>query len=340
MNESPFPPSPITEKIVNKYISLSNKYDVEELRESLLDELSKYTKADRDMIGIYPGSSHYLVLLLIYTKISSISLVAPFPTFHVLYGLIDSYGITMKNVELKGKDFILNADELLRSAENSIVYLSNPNNPTSNMLLIDEDLISKIAKRSRLLVIDEAYYEFSGITFSDLVYEHDNLVILRSLSKAFNLAGARLGYSISNKKTREIFERLKIGYEVPILSQAMALGALQDLDYMKKTVSYITSLRDEIRMKLLKLGIWSPKSSTNFLFLELPMKCIEAKKELEKWEIEVLCLSGVPKFEGFFDNWMRVSIGHNDEMELFMEKIQLILSQFQYEVLSYERKRS
>ncbi|MGC9186622.1 MAG: pyridoxal phosphate-dependent aminotransferase [Fervidicoccaceae archaeon] len=326
LNESPFQPSPKAVELASKYAPLSNRYDVAELRESLISELSRYSKVESEMIEIYPGSSYCIVLFLIYAKITGLPLVVPFPTFHVLHQLANSYEIAVKAVELKGKEFILNSEELLKLSEGSIVYLSNPNNPTSDLLIEDEDLVSKIASKSKLVLLDEAYFEFSGKTFYNLAYEHDNLVVLRTLSKAFNIAGVRLGYSISSKKAKEIFNKLRVGYEIPIMSQAMALGALKDIDYMRKTVNSIILLRDETRKRLLELGIWSPRSRTNFLFLELPMKCVDVKREIERSNIEVLCLSDMLEFKGRFENWMRVSIGNEEHMNLFVEKIQQVLS--------------
>jgi len=321
MNESPFSPSPKAIEIAKEYLSYSNRYDVRELRESLLEELSIYSGADKEKIEIYPGSSFFLTLMLVYARIKNLPIVAPFPTFHALYGLASSYGIEMKNVELIGRDFELNAEELLRLSKGAVAYISNPNNPTSNMLITDEDLVASIAKQSELVVIDEAYFEFSGKTFSSMVDEFENLIILRTLSKAFSIAGARVGYTISSRKLNEKFERLRIGYDVPVPSQALALGALKDIDHMKKAVSTIVRLREAVRAELSEMGLFSPKSYTNFLFVELPLKCLEAEKHFEEKGIETLCLSKVPAFSPKYDRWMRITIGNEDEMKMLLETI-------------------
>ncbi|MEM3837927.1 MAG: aminotransferase class I/II-fold pyridoxal phosphate-dependent enzyme [Fervidicoccaceae archaeon] len=326
LNESPFPPSPLSIQMAMNYISSSNRYEIEELRENLIEELAKYSGVDKEMIEIFPGSSYQLLLSLIYAKINTLQFIAPFPTFHVMYDLAEVYKVDMKDVELEGENYTLPVERLIENSKGSIVYISNPNNPTSNILLEDEGIVRKLSKYAKLLILDEAYYEFSRLTFSQLVYELENIMIVRTLSKAFSIAGARIGYTISNKHVKETINSMRVGYEVPIVSQAMALGALRDLEYMRKNVDSIISTRDFIREKLLERGIWSPKSYTNFLLIDLPFECSTVERELKRSGIEVLCLSDVKKFRAKFSKKMRVTVGSREEMEIFLEKITEITS--------------
>ena len=321
LNESPFGPSLLAVEMAKKYAEFSNLYDVEDLREALIKELARYSGVDEEKIELFSGSSHALSLLFIYAKASNTPITMPFPTFHVLYGLADAYKIDIRDVPLKGKEFLLDEEKLLALSEGSIVYISNPNNPTSNMLIENEDLLVRLSKRAKLVILDEAYYEFSGKTFSNLTFELENLIIIRTLSKAFNIAGARVGYTISSKEAKQLLNSLRIGYEVPVVSQALALGAIRDIDTMKKTVSYIIRVREETMKRLLDNGIHTIPSFTNFLYLELPYECMKVKEALDENGFEVFCLSEVSRFKRSFERSMRVSVGREEDMERFLEKL-------------------
>lgn len=325
MNESPYPPSRTSLEYINKYGSLLNLYHVEQLYEELIDELSDYVGVDKKLIEIFASSSSILTLMLTYTKIIDSGLVLTHPTFHVMYHIIGNYNIQHTHVELSKEDFTLDVDKLIEVSEERVVYLINPNNPTSNILLEDLEVLKKVARRAKTVFVDEAYYEFSGLTFKDLVTEYDNIVVIRTVSKAFSLAGARFGYVIASEKMKNVLNSLRIGYEVPITTQAAVLGALKDPYYVKEVVSKIVETRERVRKALINADLKVVESRTNFLFIDLGKPCRKYWELLKRDEILTLCLENIEKLREF-GSYLRVTVGRPEEMDLFVEKLLKILS--------------
>ena len=121
-----------------------------------------------------------------------------------------------------------------------IVYLCNPNNPTGTEF--SKEVILSLLKEfnSTLFVIDEAYYEFSNNTVADIVENHENLVISRTLSKGFCLAGFRLGYMVANKTLISAVNKIRNPKNISTISQIACLAALSDINYMKNYVEEIS----------------------------------------------------------------------------------------------------
>ncbi len=325
MNESPYPPSRTSLEYIIRYSNFLNLYHVEELYEELLNELSDYVGVDKRFIDVFASSSSILSLMLTYAKITDSTLVLTHPTFHVMYQLLDNYRVQHVYVELSKDDFTLDTNKLLELSEGRVIYLINPNNPTSNILLEDTEILRKVARRAKAVFLDEAYYEFSGLSFKDLVMELDNLVIIRTVSKAFSLAGARFGYIVAGEKMRKCLNELRIGYEVPITTQAAVLGALKDPHYMRDIVNKIVETRRETREKLTDAGLKVIESKTNFLFVNLGKPCKRYWELLKKNEILTLCLENLERLKEF-GNYLRVTIGKPEEMNFFVKKLLEVLT--------------
>lgn len=325
MNESPYPPSRTSLEYVSKYSGFLNLYHVEQLYEELLNELSNYVGIDKKFIELFSSSSSVLTLMLTYVKVTNSGLVLTHPTFHVMYQLLSNYGIQSVYVRLNRDDFTLDTGKLLEVSEGRVVYLINPNNPTSNLLLEDPEVLRRVAERARAVFVDEAYHEFSGLTFRDLVMEYNNIAVIRTVSKAFSLAGARFGYLIVSEKMKKVLNGLRIGYEVPITTQAAVLGALRDRNYMKEVVNKIIETREETRRALASAGLRVVESKTNFLFVDLGRPCRKYWELLKKEEILTLCLENVDELKEF-GNYLRVTVGKREEMSLFVKKLLEVLN--------------
>lgn len=319
MNESPYPPPPLAVEYVRKYAECMNRYDVEELKEELIIELEKYAGLQREHVEFFPGSSYILLLMVALARVHNIEVIVPHPTFHALYPVLRGFNVNYTRVDLTSK-FELDKQALLKLSENKLVYLANPNNPTGNILVEDPGYVSKLARVAKYVFIDEAYYEFSGLTVKNLVVEHENIAVLRSLSKAFSLAGARFGYLLASKRLKERLNSFRMWFETPITTQAAALGALKDRRYAERVVEEIKVTRDYVRRKLLEAGLWSAESRANFILVDLGKSCDEVWKKLSEHGILTLCL-GLVKDLANYGNYLRVTIGKPNDMDLFLEKI-------------------
>lgn len=319
MNESPYPPPKLAVEYASKYLQYMNMYYVEDLGEQLLGELEKYTGVPREHIVFLPGSSHALTLMVALAKVEDTEIVMPHPTFHALYSVLRGFKVPFKLVKLLD-GFKLDEDNFLRLSEGRLVYIALPNNPTSNLLVEDLEYISRLARVARYVFLDEAYYEFSGFTAKDLVLEHGNLVILRSFSKAFSLAGVRFGYILAGKGVLKRLNSLRIGYETSIVTQAAALGALRDREYVERVVAEVKANREYVRKKLVSAGFKSPESSTNFVLVDLGKPCKDTWRKLREKSILTLCLELIEDFVGY-ENYLRVTVGRREDMEFFLETL-------------------
>lgn len=134
-----------------------------------------------------------------------------------------------------------------------LVYLCNPNNPTGNLHTVDE--IEEFVKSfpETIFLIDEAYGEFSGVSCKDLVFKYENIIISRTMSKAFALANFRFGYMISSQKNIENINTIRNAKNVSTLSQVAVLAAFDDLEYIKKYVEEVNKAKKEFVDSLRKL---------------------------------------------------------------------------------------
>jgi len=326
LNETPFPPTPLVEEYLRKYASMLNRYSDEDLTNELLDELAEYVDVNRGYLSIYPSSSAILLTLLRYARKKGLRFVMLRPGFHAMYEFAKIEDVGIENLDLKLPDFTIDKSEVIERVDKStVLYVSNPNNPTSNLLLTnrDRDFVVELCGRAHTVVMDEAYYEFSGITFTELVASGEcrNLVIVRTFSKAFALAGARIGYLIGYPELVRELDGLRTLYEVPIPSLAAALAALRDLDYMKKIVAKVIELRNNLAEKLRHdLGLRVLPSATNFLFVEMP---VEAKIVAEKLR-ERGFLTTVFK-DPMIKKFLRVSVATEEDNSKFVDELKNVL---------------
>ncbi len=329
LNETPFPPSPRVAEEVARAVYLANRYSNDDLINSLLRELSDYTSMPRDYLDIVPSSSVALHCMIRYVAKNKLKLVTLEPTYFVIYDMAANEGISSDRlvlVELKPRTFDLDAKLLIdRVDRDSVVYISNPNNPTSNILIDDPTIIDELCRRSHMVVVDEAYYEFSGVTFAKMVKERSNLVIVRTFSKAFALAGARIGYIIASPETRSKLNSFRLEYDVSILSIAAALAALRDRDYMKKIVEVSKTLREKMRRGVEELGLYVVPSATNFIFFEVPVEGRIVAEKLASMGIAVRAFNR-PSIR----NFVRASIGREEEIEVFLKALRKVLEEIGY----------
>jgi len=195
-----------------------------------------------------------------------------------------------------------------------MVYIVNPNNPTGQ--LYSPSLIKGIcsAAPATLFVVDEAYYEFSGVTVADLVEVYNNLIITRTFSKAFGLAGMRVGYTLSSADLACQLDLVRNGKNVNTLAQVAAVAALEDLDYMRAHVEEVTVLRDWICRELAELGFDVVNPLANFLTIRTK-EAYELQEHLYKYGILVRV---PPPSLGYM---LRVTIGTRISMKAFLAAI-------------------
>jgi histidinol-phosphate aminotransferase len=150
-----------------------------------------------------------------------------------------------------------------------IFFLANPNNPTGNVLQPVELRRILRAAAKTLIVVDEAYFEYSGITMIPLIRRHNNLVVTRTFSKAAGLAGLRLGCIFAARELAAVFRKVQSPYPVNIAALIAARAAIRDRAYMRRTLHEFRRSREELQRGLSRLGIEFFPSAANFILLNL-----------------------------------------------------------------------
>lgn len=188
-----------------------------------------------------------------------------------------------------------------------LIILCNPNNPTGS--LIDKKDIIKIVEKAQkndaLVLLDEAYYQYSGAECLDLIDKYDNLVIIRTFSKAYGLGGLRLGYAVSNEEI--IKNMLKSGspYSVNTVAMVAASVAIEDLDYVKWYTNEVKKAKKIIYEELKKLKIKTYPTAANFLIAKFPKRADEIEESLREKGILVRNRSNDPLLK----DCLRIGIG-------------------------------
>jgi histidinol-phosphate aminotransferase len=197
-----------------------------------------------------------------------------------------------------------------------LVYVSNPNNPTGRMYSSDD--LERLLRRltSGVLLVDEAYYEFSGRTVTPLLDRHDNLLITRSLSKAFGLAGLRCGYTLSSDAIAARLRTIWNGREMNVMAQIATIAALDDLAYSDRYVRQVLDAREWLTRELRTRGFDARSTPGNFILLRVadPANLLD---QLRRVGVYIRNRSDLPQLDGF----VRVTVGTRPQCERFLEAL-------------------
>ena len=289
--------------------------------EELYRQLAKYTGIDKKYLAVGNGSDQIIELIL--STICRGQRVSVFtPTFSYFINRCELHGLTVNRVQLNRKDNTLNKEEFLQAAKQcDIVYICSPNNPTGNQF--DKQSILEIIEvlKDKLILIDEAYAEFANYSLMSYASaKYDNVIILRTLSKAFGLAGARVGYFVSNKRFAEIFRSsIQSPYPLNTLSLTIAATVLSQSSYIKQTIKMIKAERKRVFDQLVRFnGIKVFQSDANFIFLESYEKYNTILKSLKKAKLLVKAFGDIDDRRGC----IRVTIGTKNMNNKFLKSIE------------------
>lgn len=238
-----------------------------------------------------------------------------------VYALVaEARGATCVEVPVK-EDFGYDLDQLLEEARKpatSVLFLTNPNNPTG--LVLDRDALERVLREvpeSVCVVLDEAYREFADQSHFEEVCEvirrHPNVLVARTFSKAYGLAGMRIGYAMGSKELIELLNRLRAPYNANRLAQAAATAAIADNAFLEKTVAHNRRELENLYAELDHMKVRYLPTQTNFLMIEVPNGAAVVTR-LRDAGIMVRSLKSYG-----LDNWIRVSIGKSEEMLCFMD---------------------
>jgi histidinol-phosphate aminotransferase len=245
------------------------------------------------------------------------------PTFSYFVNRCKLHGIKVYQVPLE-LDFTLDKKAFMKTAKRSdLIYICSPNNPTGNQLDRREMIEIVDSLEDRLVLIDEAYVDFADYSLSSEAIKRNNVIVLRTLSKAFGLAGARVGYIVSNRKFVKVFRSIiQSPYPISTLSLAIASGVLADVDLVKQTIKSVRSERERVFDRLSKIdGIKIFRSDANFVFIETGKNYQAISKTLNSNGIVVKLLGNITNHRGC----MRITIGTREMNDKYLKCIEQII---------------
>ncbi len=232
---------------------------------SLSSAISNHVGFDRASIAVGCGSDELLDAAFRAFAGSGDVVAYPDPTFGMVESFARSNGLDAVPVPLTA-DYRPNMSALARTSAD-IVYVCSPNNPTGGVVDRGE-LESLLATTRGIVILDEAYVEFADRTNIDLVESSDRLLVLRTFSKAFGLAGVRVGYAVGRPKLIELLDAVRAPYSVNSIAQCTALTALQcGLPWVEACVSHTRALRSRFLSELASAGISALPSQANFVLV-------------------------------------------------------------------------
>jgi len=318
-NENPYPPSPkLLKKIFQRLDQLElNRYpdpDCKKLKQSIANK----TGALPEQIIIGNGSDELIQYLMQVLCDEGDTIAFPDPTFAM-------YGITAQCLGLTPVSFPLNnnwdfdsqtALEALAKHKARLVFISYPNNPTGNCF--SEKEIQKLIEQFKgIVVLDEAYHDFAGKSFLKQMEKHNNLVVLRSLSK-IGLAGLRIGYGIFPSILAEQINKVRLPYNSNTLSQWFATELLNDFTHVQNQIHSIVEERSRLMDELSKLpAIIAYPSDSNFILFQAQNGGEKLFINLKEIGVLLRNLNAHPRLK----NCLRITIGTKQENDQFLDQL-------------------
>jgi histidinol-phosphate aminotransferase len=310
-NENPYGCSPRVKRALARY-AYYHLYPDPEQRE-LRSELEKYTGISVQYLLAGSGSDELIDLILRLFIQPRDKVVNCPPTFGMYPFSTDVCGGKAVSIPRKA-DFSIDTPSALKAINSGakIIFVASPNNPSGNITPVATVL--ELLKGKAMVIVDEAYFEFSGVTVAPLVLKYSNLIVLRTFSKWAGLAGLRVGYGIFPANIVEYLMKIKQPYNLNVAAQVAAMESLRDLDYLRGTIKAIVKERERLMEKLVQLD-WLkvyPSQSNFILCRVLKGNAAAIHKELQKQGI----------FIRYFDapqlkDCLRISVGkreHTDKL--------------------------
>ncbi len=321
-NENPLGPSPLAVAAIKEKAGKVNIYppsDAFELRKAI----SIYTGYPAGNIVVSGnGMDGILDTVMRIFMSHGDEAIIPIPTFS--YYEIATLANGGKPVFVtRGKDFGINAGDILDKVNNNtkLVFICSPNNPSGNIL--NEEEARKILESVNAIVfIDEAYADFSGKSLIGLVKEYENLIVGRTFSKAFGLAGMRMGYAVVPDWIGREYMKTMTPFSMGVLSLAAGIAALNDSEHLKKSIETVKKGRIQLGRGLGQLCKVYP-SEANFILIDVsPRTAAEVSESLLKKGIIVRdCTS----FRGAGNSLIRITVGTEEQNRKVIDALGSIL---------------
>lgn len=320
-NENPYPPADRVIKALKDYNADNLRLYPDPSSEGLVNALAERYGVKPSQVFVGVGSDDVISMSFMTFFNSDKPIIFPDITYSFYDVWAKVYNIPYETKPLD-ENFRINPDDY--NCENGGIIFSNPNAPTGVYESLDK--IESIIKANPdvIVMIDEAYIDFGGVSCIPLLKKYDNLLVIQTFSKSRSLAGARIGFAIGNEMLIKYLNDVKFSvnsYTMNSLTQKVGVEAVKDERYFIETVNKIIQTRERTKIKLKELGFTFPDSKSNFIFASHPDKPARVIfEELKRRKIFVRYWD-----KSRINNYLRITIGTNKEMDIYFEALEDIL---------------
>jgi len=310
-NENPYPASPEVARAVENSIVRLHLYP-DPLSDGLRRVAAERYGVKPENVLVGNGSDELLSMCFKACTVPGDRVAYPVPTYSLYRTLSDLSECEVVEAEAREGE----VPTAVVEADAKITFLCTPNSPLGYE--IPPEQVRRVAQRTHgLVVADEAYVDFGGNTALGLIEQLDNLLVLRTLSKSYSLAGARIGLAFAQPGLIVELCKVKDSYNVSRLAQSAGTAALTDVGWMETNVARVRLTRDRVRNELIRMGFEVPPSAANFLWVECgPAGGAAVYRSLREHGVLVRFFD-VPILRG----GIRVTIGGDADMDRFLEAI-------------------
>lgn len=314
-------PNPAVRNVLNGCAGMDlNQYPKpysDELREALAQAYG--LKADNFVVG--NGSDEVLDIIFKTFMEAGETVVAPYPSYSLHGFFVKINGGRFVTVDLSD-GFQLDPDALLK-ARGKIIILCTPNNPTANTF--DMKAVERVVREhDGPVIVDEAYGEFTDRSFMPLVDDYENLIVTRTFSKAYGMAGMRVGYMASNLAMAEQLQKIKIPYSLNRVSEQAAIAALRERDYVDRTVELVRRERDRLSRSLDALGLRPYPSQSNFVLFRCPVPSSEVVSRLAAKGVLIRDFGR----QRLLEDCARTTVGTEELNQMLLSKLKEVMEEW------------
>ena len=323
-NENPYGPSPKALKAMTDSFDLACRYP-DEHNNMLIEKLAKLNNVSRDQILLGDGSGEILKLCAeTFTGKENGALVAADPTFEAILNNANANGAEVVKVPLTSS-FNHDLPRMAAAAKKGLIYVCNPNNPTASITPKNElaEFVAK-APRATMILVDEAYFHYADSadyeSMIPLVKDHPNLIVSRTFSKIYGMAGLRCGYCVAQKDTVEQLRAHQMWDSVNIMALAAATANLDDPHQVPNGQGLNKEAKAFTIGELDKMSYKTIPSQANFIMFDCQRPVAPLIRALKERKVEVGRLFPA------LPNYMRVTIGKRAEMETFLSAFKGVMA--------------
>lgn len=320
-NECPYPPAPGVERLAREMNCDDLRLYPDSNVTMLTESLAEYYGLSKEQVFVGVGSDDVLAMAFMTFFNSDKPILFPDITYSFYDVWAELYRIPYKRCMLDD-NFCMRLEDY--KVPNGGIIFPNPNAPTG--VLESLEMVEEIVKANpeSVVIVDEAYVDFGGVSALSLIEKYDNLLVVQTFSKSRAMAGCRIGFAMGNKEIIEDLNAVKQSfnsYTMNLPSQILGVEAVRDKEYFINTVQKVVDTRERVKRELAGLGFNFPDSKTNFIFASHnTVSAVEIYNALREQKIFVRYFNK-PRI----NNHLRISIGTDTEMDKVIDFLKIYL---------------